>query len=362
MITTSLEAALLILTIEFGLLAGVVTFFAYRGARSVEAESVAQATELVSKVSNTEDTRRTALETVFKDKYQFEGDELGAAVDEFMQREKAFYNAVVGAFLGRGNSKISDLNDELTKIVAPWISITPKNMVDKGTAESLAQAKSEVEQELGETKQVLEKMMAEYNRAFQIDPSDDVDAQATNSGSSDASMDEAKEMDDVHFSVDLSDDKNDQHAAVDVSNDAAVGANESTKIGVDSTAEPVAVADTVEELDHDEIVAVAAAVEPAAEKAGDPGLANDMIEELDDDDEAPDPGLVSNMIEELGADDEAPDPGLVSDMIEELDDDDDTPAVEAALAAEASKPMTSDDLDELMESLESDATNETETA
>ena len=166
--------------------------------------------------------------------------------------------------------------------------------------------------------------MAEYNRAFQIDPSDDVDAQATNSGSSDASMDEAKEMDDVHFSVDLSDDKNDQHAAVGVSNDAAVGANESTKIGVDSTAEPVAVADTIEELDHDEIVAVAAAVEPAAEKAGDPGL--------------------------------------VSDMIEELDDDDDTPAVEAALAVEASKPMTSDDLDELMESLESDATNETETA
>jgi len=204
--------------------------------------------------------------------------------------------------------------------------------------------------------------MAEYNRAFQIDPSDDVDAQATNSGSSDASMDEAKEMDDVHFSVDLSDDKNDQHAAVDVSNDAAVGANESTKIGVDSTAEPVAVADTIEELDHDEIVAVAAAVEPAAEKAGDPGLANDVIEELDDDDEAPDSSLVSNMIEELGADDEAPDLGLVSDMIEELDDDDDTPAVEAALAAEASKPMTSDDLDELMESLESDATNETETA
>jgi hypothetical protein len=133
MITTSLEAALLILTIEFGLLAGVVTFSAYRGAHSVEAESAAQATELVSKVSNTEDTRRTALETVFKDKYQFEGDELGAAVDEFMQREKAFYNAVVGAFLGRGNSKISDLKDELTKIVAPWISITPKNMVDKGT-------------------------------------------------------------------------------------------------------------------------------------------------------------------------------------------------------------------------------------
>ena len=184
--------------------------------------------------------------------------------------------------------------------------------------------------------------MAEYNRAFQIDPSDDVDAQATNSGSSDASMDEAKEMDDVHSSVDLSDDKNDQHAAVGVSNDAAVGANESTKIGVDSTTEPVAVADTIEELDHDEIVAVAAAVEPAAEKAGDPGLANDMIEELDDDDEAPDPGLVS-------------------DMIEELDDNDDTPA-EAALAVEASKPMTSDDLDELMEGLESDATNETETA
>ncbi len=68
MITTSLEVAFLILAVEFGLLAIAISIFLYRGARTAEAETAADATELVSKVSNTEDSRRTALETIFRDK------------------------------------------------------------------------------------------------------------------------------------------------------------------------------------------------------------------------------------------------------------------------------------------------------
>ncbi|MFT4580442.1 MAG: hypothetical protein ACI8XZ_000154 [Gammaproteobacteria bacterium] len=170
MITTTLEATLLILTIEFSLLAIGITYFTFRGARTVEAESNGQATELVSKVSATADVRRTALETVFREKYQIDEASLSTTVDEFMEREKAFYNTVVGAFLGRGDHKIADLNDELTKVVAPWISITPNNLVDSAVVDSIAAEKSQVEAELGDTKKVLEKMIDEYNRAFHLSP------------------------------------------------------------------------------------------------------------------------------------------------------------------------------------------------
>lgn len=310
MITTSLEAGLLILTVEFGILAAVITYFAYRGARTVEAESTAQATELVSKVSNTEDARKVALQTVFKEKYQFEGDELTAVVDEFMQREKAFYNAVVGAFLGRGSKKISDLNDELTKVVAPWISITPKNMVDRETAESLAQEKSQVETELGETKQVLEKMIAEYNRAFRIDPSEQSATDITDQGSPEEDLNKTEDTSDGSLNVELAgDDEQDQATAA-----AEAGA----------AADPDSTSDTIEELDDDDIVVAADALDgpqSTAEKTSDKGLITDMIEELDDDDE-----------------------------------------IAAVAEAPVDKPMTADDLDDLMESLETEISDEIETA
>jgi hypothetical protein len=168
MITTSLELSFLVLAVEFALVATVIAFCAYRNTRSSEAKTTSEATQLVSKVAESEESRRLALETVFRDKYNYEGNDLQAAVAEFMQREKAFYNAVVGAVLGRGDCKISDINNELTKVVAPWISITPKNMVDAHSAELLKADKGRLEVELGETKETLEKMILEYNRAFHL--------------------------------------------------------------------------------------------------------------------------------------------------------------------------------------------------
>jgi len=289
MITTSLETALLILTVEFAFLAAAIAFFSYRGARTAEAETVADATSLVSKVSSTEDSRRTALETVFKEKYQYEGDELGEAVEEFMQREKAFYNAVVGAFLGRGKNKISDLSDELTKVVAPWISITPKKMLDAGSAESLVAEKSQLETELGETKQVLEEMISEYNRAFRVESGEQA-APAVESGRMDDEMAEIEDIEDDALSFDVV--KDGAHE-----NDAADSALPS--------AEDIDLSDVAEEED-------------------DPGLAMAMIEELDDDTAA-------------------------------------DPAAETPIER-AEKPMTADDLDDLMQSLESEPLDDVETA
>jgi hypothetical protein len=208
MITTTLEATLLILTIEFGLLAIGITFFTFRGARSVESKSNAQATELVSKVSATADDRRSALETVFREKYQIDDASLKTKVDEFMEREKAFYNAVVGAFLGRGDHKISDLNDELTKVVAPWISITPNNLVATAVVDSMAAEKSQVEAELHDTKKVLEKMIDEYNRAFRLSP--EAENPSTVAGDSDAP---SVERDEALLSISLDDDDTEEVVA-----------------------------------------------------------------------------------------------------------------------------------------------------
>lgn len=302
MITTSLELALLILSVEFGLLAVAITFFSYRGTRSAEAESTAEASELVSKISNTEEARRTALETVFRDKYQFEGDELTEAVDEFMAREKAFYNAVVGAFLGRGKNKISDLNDELTKVVAPWISITPKKMVDADTAQALAAQKSELESELGETKQVLEKMISEYNRAFRVE----------SGGAAAAAPSASDSIDDEMYEIgDIDDDAGDAGATDDELLSFNLGGE-----GDDATP----------------------AQSPAPDESAAPGSKDIELSE-----------------------EEASDSDLVSATIDDLEDD---PEVDAAatLVDRADKPMTADDLDDLMQSLESESIDDVETA
>lgn len=181
---TSLEIALLILTIEFALIAVVILFRSYRSARQSEVQVASDATALVKRVSDAQESRRLALGTVFKEKYQYDGDELTQTVDEFMQRERVFYNAVANIFLGQGDKKLSDLNGELIKVIAPWISITPKNMVDSSEVESLSADNSRLESELQEAQKVLEDMIEEYNRTFHDEPGEKASTEAAAQGDS----------------------------------------------------------------------------------------------------------------------------------------------------------------------------------
>ena len=203
MITTSLEVGLLVLTLEFGLLCIAIAYYLYSRARGVEVSTVSEASELILNVTDSEDNRRLALQTVFTDNYNFEGDELDTAVNEFIQREKAFYNAVVGAFLGRGENKITDLKEEMTKVIAPWISMTPRNMVTAETADALAAEKSELEAELADTKKVLDEMMSEYNRAFRTEHTLDGDSEEPQSASLDNEIEEIDAVVDDASSVDI---------------------------------------------------------------------------------------------------------------------------------------------------------------
>tara|TARA_R110002096_G_scaffold32768_11_gene95133 strand:+ start:141 stop:1112 length:972 start_codon:yes stop_codon:yes gene_type:complete len=323
MITTTFEAAFAILAVEFALLAPLAVFFSLRGRRNVEAATTSEATELVTKVADTEDARRTALQTVFREKYRYEDSELEQAVEEFMQREKAFYNAVVGAVLGRGDSKISDINDELTKVVAPWISLTPKNMVAAESVEAVATEKDRIEIELGNTKETLEKMIAEYNRAFLREAEKDkaeAEAEANPSVDDEPEPDVADELEELDYKTEELHDLDDVLAAIEAKkSDPGTAA-----AGAAAVAEPPS--GSIVNLDDDDDEAV----DPEAEFAGE--LAAAVVEEAD----AP---------EEL-------------ESLEELDDD----VLGDLPPKRGDKQMTANDLDELMESLDADGADETESA
>lgn len=319
MITTTFEAAFAILAVEFALLAPLAVFFSLRGRRNVEAATTSEATELVTKVADTEDARRTALQTVFREKYRYEDSELEQAVEEFMQREKAFYNAVVGAVLGRGDSKISDINDELTKVVAPWISLTPKNMVAAESVEAVATEKDRIEIELGNTKETLEKMIAEYNRAF-LREAEKNKAEANPSVDDEPAPDVADELEELDYKTEELHDLDDVLAAIEAKkSDPGTAA-----AGAAAAAEPSS--GSIVNLDDDDDEAA----DPEAEFAGE--LAAAVVEEAD----AP---------EEL-------------DSLEELDDD----VLGDLPPKRGDKPMTANDLDELMESLDADGADEAESA
>lgn len=166
---TSLEVGLLILAVEFALIACGVTFAVLHRSRSTQQHQVTEITGLVNKVAATTDVRREALSAIFAETYRFDPAETEHVVSDFIERERAFYNAMIGVHLGRGGKTLEDVPTELTKVIAPWLRLTPRNMVSVETVEALETANSVLNQALTNTKSVLDALMEEYNAAFHKD-------------------------------------------------------------------------------------------------------------------------------------------------------------------------------------------------
>lgn len=163
---TALEFALLGLTVQFAAIAcGILFAFLRRGRVEVLAQTAA-VTGLVSKVEATADARREALSAIIAETYRFDDAETERVVSDFIERERAFYNAMIGVHLGRGGKTLADVPGELTKVVAPWLRLTPKGMISADAVEALENANSVLNQELASTKRVLDELMEEYNAAF----------------------------------------------------------------------------------------------------------------------------------------------------------------------------------------------------
>ncbi len=178
MITTSLELALLVLCVEFGLIAVVIMFVSRRSERQQQNEAVENVTSLVATVEKTEVHRRDALMATMQEIYRMDADESEKVVADFIERERAFYNALIGVTLGRGDKSLADVPAEVTKLVAPWVRITPRGQVDKAEVTALQDTNSALEMELSDTKKVLDSLMAEYSAAFDKQQADEISRKA----------------------------------------------------------------------------------------------------------------------------------------------------------------------------------------
>ncbi|HMM75170.1 MAG TPA: hypothetical protein PJ986_05660 [Gammaproteobacteria bacterium] len=163
---STLEAALLFLCVEFAALAVALAFLQLRGGRRQQRTTLDNVTSLVSTVEQVAAPRREALLTVLRETYRFDEEKAEQVVTDFIEREHAFYNALIGVHLGRGGKTLADVPAEVTRLVAPWLRLTPSKLVDESAVEALQTQNLALTNQLAETKQVLEDLMSEYSAAF----------------------------------------------------------------------------------------------------------------------------------------------------------------------------------------------------
>ncbi|MGE0484096.1 MAG: hypothetical protein AB7Q81_08140 [Gammaproteobacteria bacterium] len=316
---TTLELAGLVLSAEFALVACVVPALLWRRGRSQTAAERGDAQRMLDGVESAVPTRREALATIFASTYQLEGDDLDARVDEFIAREQAFYEVMTSVYLERDSSRLKEIPEELTKVISPWIRLTPRNAVDRAEVDSLEATNSELSDrnaklsaELERTRTSMEELMQEYLRAYRKGESVASAAVAV-AVAEPATSGDALDADDIEIDFD---------DAEEPAGDAPAGAGETRRLDVDAV---------------DETPASAPAAPVGAPSAADDVLGADDIDELfaavareeDDDmvgaaDEAGDGAVAAEGVDLAAADDPAAASADDREIIDvSVDDDDD---------------------------------------
>ncbi|MGQ9660168.1 MAG: hypothetical protein ACUVT0_08785 [Thermochromatium sp.] len=163
---TTLHLAALILTAEFALLAWGILFVMLRRQRHQARADEAHAGEAIRHLEANEMSHRDALTKLFEDTYHLEGEALTAKVEEYLARERAFYNVMLNLYLNRDGARLKEIPAELAKVIKPWAEITPAGMISASTVSTLEDEKAQLLLELDNTKRTLEQLMEEYMAAF----------------------------------------------------------------------------------------------------------------------------------------------------------------------------------------------------
>lgn len=163
---SALEIGGLALAIELGLIAWLILFMLLRRQGKAQQADEAHAGAMMEEMRAKEPSRRDALTQLFEKTYRLEGEELSEKVEEFVEREKAFYNAMSSIYMERDGERLKQVPGELAKVLAPWVQMTPSGMVDESTLGELETEKAALTVELEETKHSLEELMEEYTAAF----------------------------------------------------------------------------------------------------------------------------------------------------------------------------------------------------
>lgn len=163
---TDLQLASLILTAEFALVSWVLLFIFLRRQRQRQEEDHAHAGAVRQHIEARELSHREALTRLFETTYGIQGEELSAKVEEYLERERAFYNVMLNLYLNRDGAKLKQIPEELAKVVKPWAELTPVGMVSAEALSNLESENSRLVSELEQTKETLEQLMQEYLAAF----------------------------------------------------------------------------------------------------------------------------------------------------------------------------------------------------
>lgn len=163
---STLQLAALILAGEFALLAWFILFLMLRRRRHQEQDDQVHAGAVMEHLEAHETTHRDALANLFETTYNLEGEALAAKVDEYLERERAFYNMMLNLYLNRDGAKLKEIPAELAKVIKPWAEMTPVGMINAGDVTNLENEKAQLSTELENTKETLEQLMEEYMAAF----------------------------------------------------------------------------------------------------------------------------------------------------------------------------------------------------
>jgi uncharacterized membrane-anchored protein YhcB (DUF1043 family) len=331
---TTLELAGLVLSAEFALVACVVPALLWRRGRRQATTEQGDAQRMLDGVESAVPTRREALATIFATTYQLEGEDLDARIDEFIGREQAFYEVMTSVYLERDSSRLKEIPEELTKVISPWIRLTPRNAVDRAEVDPLEATNSELSDrnaklaaELERTRASMDELMQEYLRAYR--KGETVAAAAPAVGG------DALDGDDIEIDFDAVDDGPsgpDAPRPIDVdSDDAAAGAPaEAAAASAPAVPGEVLGADDIDELfaavaredDEDERddgpTAGADAAAESAVAAGDSDEGEVIDVSVDDLDEPP-VKPAAGALSQAEADELA---GLFDEDLDALEDDD----------------------------------------
>ena len=123
---------------------------------------------LVKNIKKNEGGRRESLLQVFGESYDMEGEELDAAVDEFLNRERTFFKTLISVYVDRDASEFSKLATALEEMVKPYsdLALSTELSVDSEALEVLQQENQTLGKELDESKKVMEELLSEYTATF----------------------------------------------------------------------------------------------------------------------------------------------------------------------------------------------------
>ncbi len=123
---------------------------------------------LVKNIKKNEDGRRESLLQVFGESYDMEGDDLNAAVDEFLKRERTFFKTLISVYVERDATEFSKLTTALEEMVKPYsdLALSTELSVDNDQLETLQKENETLGKELDESKKVMDELLSEYTATF----------------------------------------------------------------------------------------------------------------------------------------------------------------------------------------------------